>query len=175
MQTKTSFSSWNTSICTYKVQLKARDPSPPLRKSDINMLSRVAAVVSLLWGDITAAWRPNILCFAVLTTRERDITQLPQSEHRFLCVSVRTFWLRDFWKTATYFYVCIYVWLCLYVCVPVGSNGVNPQIPVYWWGLILSFTLSLFSVVSVLFSGFVMTKMYICLLHIMYVSEVQNI
>lgn len=61
------------------------------------------------------------------------------------------------------------------VCVPVGSNGVNPQIPVYWWGLILSFTLSLFSVVSVLFSGFVMTKMYICLLHIMYVSEVQNI
>ena len=45
-----------------------------------------------------------------------------------------------------------------------------------WRGLILSFTLSLlFSVVLCCLVVFVMKKLYICLLHIMYVSEVQNI
>lgn len=75
-------------------------------------------------------------------------------------------------------YVCLNVRVCGYACVPTGSKGVTqtPQTPKSWRGLIRSFTLSLlFSVVLCCLVVFVMKKLYICLLHIMYVSEVQNI
>lgn len=75
---------------------------------------------------------------------------------------------------------CILVYVCLYVCVCVCACGVKsseaPQAQKSWRGFILSFTLSLlFSVVLCCLVVFVMKKMYICLLHIMYVSEVQNV
>lgn len=104
-----------------------------------------SAMVSLLWGwggERTAAWRPNILCFAVLTTRERDIeiTQRPQRDLFSVC-KCETEGLRDSSNACN----CMCAFMC--VCVPAGSKGVNPQTPKSWRGLILSFTLSLFSVV----------------------------
>lgn len=77
-------------------------------------------------GD-TAAWRLNILCFAVLTTRERDIeiTQRPQRDSCFLCVSLR----RSGCVRVTCMFLCVRVPTCacmgVCVCVPVGSKGVK--------------------------------------------------
>lgn len=82
-----------------------------------------SAMVSLLWwgGERTAAWRPNILCFAVLTTRERDIeiTQWPQRDSCFLCVSVskRRVCVRDCSNACICVYVCIYVCVSVRVCL----------------------------------------------------------
>jgi len=132
-------------------------------------------VYSALGGERTAAWRPNILCFNVLTTRERDIeiTQWPQRDSRFLCANVRqrTLCLCDCSNACTCVYACIYVsvsvcvcvCVCVCLCVCVCAYGVKrseaPQTPKSWRGLILSFTLSLlFSVVLCCFVVFVMKK-----------------
>lgn len=158
---------------------------PPLLSEGLSSTCRPqrSAMVSLLLGgrERTAAWRPNILCFAVLTTRERDIeiTQWPQRDSCFLFVNVRQSraCLRDCSDACTCVYVCIYVRVsreCVRACGVKRSEA--PQTPQSWRGLILSFTLSLlFSVVLCCLVVFVMKKLYICLLHIMYVSEVQNI
>lgn len=122
-------------------------------------------------GERTAAWRLYILCFAVLTTRERDIeiTRWPQRDSCFLSANVRKMrmWLRECSNACICVYVCIYVCVSVwvYVCVDVCvyACGVKrsgaPQTPKSWRGFILSFTLSLlFSVVLCCLVVFVMKK-----------------
>lgn len=68
-------------------------------------------------GGRTAAWRLNILCFAVLTTREREneITQRPQRDSCFLCVKGRQrIHLRDCSDACICEFACIF---CVCVCV----------------------------------------------------------
>lgn len=114
------------------------------------------------WGvGDTAAWRLNILCFAVLTTRERDIeiTQRPQRDLFSLC-EFETERLRS---CDMHVFVCTCAYMCVYGRVRVCACGVKrseaSQTPKSWRGLILSFTLSLlFSVVLCCLVVFVMKK-----------------
>lgn len=78
---------------------------PPLR----------SAMVSLLCtgrGGGAAAWRLNILCFAVLTTRERDIeiTQWPQRDSCFLCANLR----QRVRPCDMHVFVCTCAYMCVY-------------------------------------------------------------
>lgn len=84
----------------------------------------------------------------------------------------------------THVFVCAHSCVCVRACARLwGQKESNLQTPKSWRGFILSLTLSLFFCGLVLFSGFCdddddkkkKKEMYICLLHIMYVSEVQNI
>lgn len=65
--------------------LQARGPLFTLKVRHQHALLSVLPWFLCSVGERTAAWRPNILCFAVLTTRERDIeiTQRPQRDSLF--------------------------------------------------------------------------------------------
>lgn len=121
---------------------------------------------------------PVFCCFNYKGKRHRNYTTAPKRLLFSVCVRRRM-------RLCDSGDACICEFVCVCVCAPVGSKEVKlPGRQKSCWGLILSFTLSLlFSVVLCCLVVFVMTKekknnknkLYICLLHIMYVSEVQNI